>query len=98
MSISLRGSKFHYRFRVAGIEHSGPCPGCEVPKGASSKIVASIEKKAIQAETDARTKVAQDLADREKAEAEVRRNKSVRALVENYKYELTGGAPIRIAD
>lgn len=98
MSITLRGTKFHYRFMMAGKDYSGPCPGCEVPAGANAKTVEALRQKALKVEAEIRTKVAQEIADREKTEAEIRRNKSVRALVENYRFELTGGKPILIAD
>ena len=98
MSISLRGTRFHYRFMAAGKDYSGPCPGCEIPADASAKTVEALRQKALKAEAEIRTKVAQELAEQAETERAVRRNQSVRALVENYRYELTGGSPVRIAD
>lgn len=48
MAILLRGRKYHYRFRQDGKNYSGACLGCEVPPDASPKIIASIEKKALE--------------------------------------------------
>lgn len=98
MSVSLRGTRFHYRFQLAGKDYSGPCPGCTVPPDATPKMMEALRQKARKIETEIRTKVAQEISEREKTEAEIRRNKTVRALVENYKYELTGGSPIRLGD
>lgn len=98
MSVMLRGNKFHYRFKLNGKDYSGVCTGCEVPKNSSPKAIAAIEKKARQIEMECRTKVTQEIAERENAEAEIRKNRTVRALVENYKYELTGGRPIAFGE
>lgn len=98
MSVMLRGNKFHYRFKLNGKDYSGVCTGCEVPKNSSPKVIAAIEKKARQIEMECRTKVTQEIAERENAEAEIRKNRTVRALVENYKYELTGGRPIAFGE
>lgn len=96
MSIILRGSKFHYRFRLNGRDFSGPCPGCEVSKEMNEKAFESVRAKALREEAKARACVTQKIESQKKLEEEVRRNRSVRALVENYKYELTGGSPITL--
>ena len=98
MSVMLRGTRFHYRFRLAGKDYSGPCPECEIPAGASAKVREAVRQKALKVEAAIRTKVTQETAAAKETEAAVRRNKSVRALVENYRFELTGGHPVRIAD
>lgn len=90
MSTYRRGSKFHYRFRIDGTDYSGPCPESDVPRipeGASDREVKALQKKADAYET------------RLRAEADnVRKNKTVVALVENYKYELTGGKPVPLCN
>lgn len=90
MSTYRRGSKFHYRFRIDGRDYSGPCPESDVPRiprGASDREVKAIHRKA-----DAYEAMLRAEADR------VRKNKTVVALVENYKYELTGGGPVPLCD
>ena len=84
--VYLRGTKFHYRFLKGGKSYYGPCPDCEVPEGASAKEIAALKKKAEAYEAETRGKLAL-----------VRTNKSVVALIENYKYELTGGKPIPLS-
>lgn len=98
MSIILRGSKYHYRFRMNGVDHSGVCLGCEVPSVASPREILSIEKKAKQFEAEVKLSVTQEISQTQQAEAEIRKNKTVRALVENYKYELTGGKPVTLEE
>ena len=98
MSIILRGNKFHYRFRLNGEDFSGPCPGCEVEKGLNGRALEAVRARALREEAKARACVTQKIEERKKIEEEVRRNKSVRALVENYKYELTGGSPITLSE
>ena len=98
MSIMLRGSKYHYRFRMNGVDHSGVCLGCEIPSVASPREILSIEKKAKQFEAEVKLSVTQEISQTQQAEAEIRKNKTVRALVENYKYELTGGKPVTLEE
>ncbi|MBQ9501775.1 MAG: site-specific integrase [Lentisphaeria bacterium] len=49
-------------------------------------------------ETAVRERVAKEIAARKELENDVRRNKTVTALVENYRYELTGGHPVSLAE
>ena len=86
MSVSLRGNKFHYRFQLNGKNYSGVCHGCEIPEGAAAKEIAAVKKQALRAEAASRTKVAQNAAELEKAKDDIRKNRTVRALVENTKY------------
>lgn len=66
MSVSLRGTRFHYRFQLAGKDYSGPCPGCTVPPDATPKMMEALRQKARKIETEIRTKVAQEISEREK--------------------------------
>lgn len=96
MPLKLRGTKYHYRFQIDGHKYSGICPGCEVVPGMSVRAIREVERRAAQYEAEAKERAQQELQAVAQADAEVRRNRTVRALVENYRYELTGGKPIRI--
>lgn len=98
MSIYLRGKKFHYRFQLQGADYSGVCVGCEVFPDMNQRELAAARKKAMQFEADEKFRIAKESKDRIDTEREIRKNKSVRALVENYKYELTGGRPIPLTE
>ena len=98
MSIYLRGKKFHYRFQLQGADYSGVCLGCEVSPGLNQREINAIRKKAVQFEADEKARIAKEAKDRADTEKEIRKNKSVLALVENYRYELTGGRPIRLSE
>ena len=98
MSVQLRGKKFHYRFQLQGIGYSGVCPGCEVFPEMNAKEVAAVRKRAMQFEAAEKSRVIKESRERNETEREIRRNKTVRALVENYRYELTGGSPIPLAE
>ena len=98
MSIHIRNDKFHYRFHINGVNYSGVCPGCGIRPGMSPKELAALRRKAQQHETAERERAEREAAERRNAEQEIRKNKSVVALIENYKYELTGGHPIRLAE
>ncbi len=78
MSIMLRGSKNHYRFRMNGVDHSGVCLGCEIPSVASPREILSIKKKAKQFEAEVKLSVTQEISQTQQAEAEIRKNKTVR--------------------
>ncbi len=86
MSVQLRGSKWHYRFMLAGKSFSGLCKNCANERAAAEyEMARRKEQEAALA----------DLAEEEKA---IRRNKTVRALAENYMMELSGGHPISLEE
>jgi integrase len=91
MSTSLRGTKYHYRFMIEGKIYAGICPGCEILPDASLKDQRAVKRKADDYESSIKEKIQQEQQD-------IKHNKTVRALVENYRYELTGGRPIRISE
>ena len=94
MSIKIRSKKFHYRFMVAGVSYSGICKGCEIPPGASAREIATLKKRAEHFEASERTRILRENEEQKEIERDIRRNKTVVALVENCKYELTGGHPV----
>lgn len=96
MPVILRGKKFHYRVMVNGVRHSGVCEGCIIPPDATSRQIAAIKKQAEDFESAKRDCLIREAKDLEETERDIRKNKTVIALVENYKYELTGGHPIRL--
>lgn len=98
MCVYLRGKKFHYRFQVQGADYSGVCADCEVFPGMNQREIAAVRKRAVQFEADEKSRLAKEAKDLADTEKEIRKNKSVRALVENYKYELTGGRPIQLSE
>lgn len=97
MTVMLRGKKFAYRFQLNGQDYSGSCPGCEAsPEDA--KAVAAARIKALAYEKQIRTNVAQEADRLARLNAEMRYNKTARALLENYRQELSGGRPIALAE
>lgn len=94
MSVMLRGNKFHYRFRWQGQDYTGPCSIDRIPKGATAKVVADFRKKALEFESQMKERVSRETIELADKEREIRMNKTVTALVENYKFELTGGSRI----
>lgn len=98
MSIVIRGNKFHYRFQIGGKRYTGPCAVPPIPEKATAKEIAALRKLAVAAEAEAKQKKEAELNELAEAEREIRKNKSVVALVENYKFELTGGARIALKD
>ena len=98
MCVVLRGRKFHYRFVMRGKEYSGPCCVQAVPEGASPKEIEALKKEAKKFEDAEKEKVSQFLHKMDETEKEVRMNKSVTALIENYKFELSGGRPISFTE
>lgn len=94
MSIKIRSKKFHYRFMVAGVSYSGICKGCEIPPGASAREIATLKKRAEHFEASERARIRRENEELKEVERDIRRNKTVVALVENCKYELTGGHPV----
>lgn len=86
MPIRLRGAHYHYRFKLNGVSYAGPCDNCQTSKDAEK--FESAKKQAIQAELSL-------VAEEEK---KIRQNKTVVALVENYKQELTGAEPIPLSE
>ena len=98
MGVSIRGKKFHYRFRLHGKDYSGVCAGCDIPENASEKEIGAMRKKALAFEKDQKERAVRDAREREQVEHDIRKNRTVRALVENYRYELTGGKPVPLAE
>lgn len=96
MSIKIRGKKFHYRFMIAGVSYSGLCEGCEIPPNASAREIAVLKKQAEQFEASEHARTIREHEELKEVERDIRKNKTVVALVENYKYELTGGHPIQL--
>ena len=86
MSVMLRGDHWHYRVQVDGKRISGPCTGCRT--AAQAKAYEEQKKRALIAEIEFE----------KQAEEDVRRNKTVAALVENYRRELSGGSLIALSD
>ena len=86
MSVFKRGKNFHYRFMLAGKTFSGPCVGC--------LTIAQATK----FEADQRRLAQENRASLKQAEADIRKNKTVRALVENYRMELSGGSLVALED
>lgn len=98
MGVSLRGKKFHYRFQLQGIGYSGVCEGCEIPENSSQKEIGALRRKALAFEAGRKAQVQREKQEQEQLERDVRRNRTVRALVENYRYELTGGKPVLLEE
>lgn len=86
MSVIKRGKNYHYRFMLAGTIHSGPCVDCATPAQAAKY------------EAEQRRIAQENLASLKQAEADIRKNKTVKALVENYRRELSGGSLIALDD
>lgn len=86
MSVKLRGKRWHYRFMFAGKDYSGPCLGCET------------RAQAVEYEASKRREAENAVEELKQVEADIRKNRTVAALVENYRLELSGGKPIPIAD
>jgi integrase len=98
MSVKLRGSKFHYRFQLEGKNYSGVCNVEPVPENATKRQIEAIRQKAVTAEKAIKDQFVQDLCNLKEKEREIRQNKSVVALIENYKMELTGGRHIPLSE
>ena len=86
MSVYLRGKSYHYRFLFKGKDYSGVCSGC------------STEGRAKEYERSIREKIRREAETLSAEEEKIRQNKTVRALVDNYSYVLTGGKPITLAE
>lgn len=86
MSVYLRGSHWHYRFMMSGKSYSGPCLGCEN------------EKQAEAYEKQKRSSACVVTEEINRAKEDVRKNRTIVALVENYRRELSGGTLIAISD
>jgi len=84
MSVMLRGDRWHYRFQIGNKRVSGPCIGCQTE--AQAKAYEEQKKK----------EAAVEIEFVKQAEIDVRRNKTVVALVENYRKELSGGHDIAL--
>lgn len=98
MTVALRGRRFHYRFMVEGTIYSGPCPVRGVAKDDSPAQIETLRKQAVAFEQAEREKITQHLNKLRETDREVRMNKSVVALIENYKFELTGGKRIHFSE
>ena len=89
MSIIQRGRRFHYRFMVDGVVYSGLCNVPAVPGNATPEQIAELRTAAEKFEADEKNGVTQNLHKLREKDKEVRMNKSVVALIENYKFELS---------
>lgn len=98
MGIQIRGKKFHYRFQFQGINYSGVCVGCETSPEMGARELAAVRKRASQFEENEKARLTRESKEQVEAEREIRKNRTVRALVENYKFELTGGKPIQLEE
>ena len=98
MGVALRGQKFHYRFRIDGVDYSGPCPMDTVPAMADARTIEAYRRKALEAEKVVKDRILQEQRELQEEERRIRQNKSVVALIENYKFELTGGTRIALKD
>lgn len=82
MSVYLRGKSYHYRFLFKGKDYSGVCSGC------------STEGRAKEYERSIREKIRREAETLSAEEDKIRQNKTIRALVDNYSYVLTGGSQL----
>lgn len=98
MSVTLRGSRFHYRFQLEGKSYSGVCVVGSLCEPTKPSQIEALRQKALAFELDVKNKIVQDLCNLKEKEREIRQNKSVVALVENYKFELTGGRRIALSE
>lgn len=98
MSVLLRNRKFHYRFRIEGKDYSGVLPVEPLPENASARVIAAAKTAAEKAENAIKSEIVLNLCKLREKEREIRQNKSVVALVENYKFELTGGRRIALPE
>ena len=96
MSVTIRGRKFHYRFQFRGNSYSGVCNFCAIPPGATDGEIVALRKKALAFEAEQKMRLEKEAGEQKEIERDIRKNKTVQALVENYKYELTGGKPITL--
>ena len=96
MSVTIRGRKFHYRFQFQGNSYSGVCNFCAIPPGASDGEIVALRKKALAFEAEQKMRLEKEAGEQKEIERDIWKNKTVQALVENYKYELTGGKPITL--
>lgn len=86
MSVYLRRKSYHYRFLFKGKDCFGPCSGCTTDTDAK------------KFERTVREKIREKNVQLEKEQEKIKYNKTIRALVDNYSYVLTGGKPIMLAE
>jgi len=86
MSTQLRGTRWHYRFMLRGKSYSGPCENCENKREAN------------EYERCMRKKTEDEARKLDEVKADIRKNKTVAALVENYRRELSGGKDITLKE
>lgn len=98
MGVMLRNRKFHYRFRINGKSYSGVLSAVPLPESATPRQIEAARQTAIKEEADIKKQVVSDLCHLEEKDKEIRQNKSVVALIENYKFELTGGRRIALSE
>ena len=84
--IYLRGSRWHYRVRKCGKDYHGPCIGCETK--AQAQAYEAQKKKELYAVVE----------EMKQTERDVKKIRNVKALVENYRLELSGGSLIALKD
>ena len=86
MSIRIHGSNFYCRFKLNNKSYERVCKGCKTLKEAEAF------------ETAERLRIGKEVAALKEEERRIRQNKTVVALIENYKQELTGAKPIPLAE
>lgn len=86
MSIRIHGSNFYCRFKLNNKSYERVCKGCKTLKEAEAFEAAE------------RLRIGKEVAALKEEERRIRQNKTVVALIENYKQELTGAKPIPLAE
>ena len=86
MSVQLRGKKYHYRFRLKEHRFSGVCENC------------TTEKDALKFEEQVYAEKLKEYEALQREKKRIRQNKTIVALVENYKLELSGGRQILLEE
>ena len=86
MSIRIHGSNFYCRFKLNNKSYERVCKGCKTLKEAEAFEAAE------------RLRLGKEVAALKEEERRIRQNKTVVALIENYKQELTGAKPIPLAE
>ena len=86
MSVQLRGKKYHYRFRLKEHRFSGVCENC------------TTEKDALKFEEQVYAEKLKEYEALQREKKRIRQNKTIVALVENYKLELSGGRRILLEE
>ena len=86
MSVQLRGKKYHYRFHLKEHRFSGVCENW------------TTEKDALKSEEQVYAEKLKEYEALQREKKRIRQNKTIVALVENYKLELSGGRRILLEE